>query len=149
MFVVTTPVSKLRDLLQEKDDKISELMNAPALRFIEKGGRTILGKVGQSGPWKGETFCRREDCLHFQGRYVLVQEEEDKVMAKVTGGPPKYTPPKGTSTSLPGCTTEGVNYSLECLTCRRMGTKRIYVGESSQSHYQRGRDHKRKVVQHF
>ena len=88
----------MRDLLQEKDDMVSELMNKPALRFVEKGGSTILDKVGQSDPWKGETFCQRENCLHCQGRYILAQEEEDKVMAKVSGGPPKSTPPKGPPT---------------------------------------------------
>ena len=79
-------------------------------------------------------------------------------MSKVTGGPPKSTPPKGTSSLLPGCTSEGINYSLECLTCRQLGTKRIYIGESSQSPYQCGKEHKKEVregvldhprVQHF
>ena len=40
--------------------------------------------------------------------------------------------------SIPSCTMEGVNYVLECWTCRREGTRRIYYGETSRSRYQRG-----------
>ena len=54
VFVPATPGSKLRDILQEKDNTISEIMGAPALKFVEKGGPTILDKVGQSDPWKGD-----------------------------------------------------------------------------------------------
>ena len=79
-------------------------------------------------------------------------------MVKVSGGSPKYAPPKGTSSSLPGCTSEGITYALECLSCRKKGTKRIYIGESSRSAYQRGMEHLKDVsegvldhpfVQHF
>ena len=145
----------MRDKLQESEDVISEMMGAPALKFVEKGGTTIYQKLGQSDPWKGDTFCQRDDCLHCQGRYILAEEEEDKVMS---GCSLKYAPPKGTSTSLPGCTSEGITYALECLSCRKKGTKRIYIGESSRSAYQRGKEHLKDVregvldhpmVQHF
>ena len=88
----------------------------------------------------------------------MAEEEEDKAMAKVLGEAPKYSPPKGTSTSLLGCTTEGVTYAVECLACRKKGIKRMYVGESSRSPYQRGVEHLKEVregvldhpmVQHF
>ena len=123
VFVPATRNSKLRDILQHNDDKISEMLNAPSLRFVEKGGRTVLDKLGQSDPWKAETFCNRQDCLHCEGWYIIAQEEEDKAMAKVSGGPPRSSPPKGTSVSLPGCTTEGITYSLDCLTLRQVGTR--------------------------
>ena len=38
VFVPGTPGTKLRDPLQDRDDKISEVMNSPALMFVEKGG---------------------------------------------------------------------------------------------------------------
>ena len=79
------------------------------------------------------------------GRYTLYEEEEDRAMAKVSGEAPKYSPPKGTSSSLPGCTTEGLTYVIECMTCRKRGIKRTYVGESSRSPYQRGKEHQREV----
>ena len=59
---------------------------------------------------------------------------------------------------MPGCTGEEVKYTLECQKCRSQGTKRAYIGESSKSSYQRGREHAREVregvldhpmVQHF
>ena len=31
--------------------------------------------------------------------------------------------------ALPSCTTEGVNYLLECVTFRRQGKRRTYHGE--------------------
>ena len=64
VFVPATPGSRLRDTLQKEDDNMSQALNAPSLRFMEKGGTTIQEKVGQSDPWKGDTFCQREDCLH-------------------------------------------------------------------------------------
>ena len=68
VFVPATPGSKLRDTLQKNDDNLSKALDAPSLRFVEKGGTTIQEKFGQSDPWKGDTFCQREDCLHCQGR---------------------------------------------------------------------------------
>ena len=35
--------------------------------------------------------------------------------------------------AIPSCTAEGMNYSLECVPCRKAGRKRIYLGESSVS----------------
>ena len=113
---------------------------------------------GHSDPWKAETFCQRTDCLHCQGRLTLAQEQEEKAMAKISGEKTECNPPKGTSSSLPGCTQEGITYTLECQTCRRKGIKRSYIGESSTSPYQRGKEHAKEVregmldhpmVQHF
>ena len=47
--------------------------------------------------------------------------------------------------SLPSCTTEGTNYCIECLTCRKEGRRRIYLGETSRSPYQRGTEHAKEV----
>ena len=79
-------------------------------------------------------------------------------MANVTREKARSNPPKGSSTSVPGCTSKGVNYTLKCVECRRVGVRRVYVGGSSRSPYQRGREHLREVkegvldhlmVQHF
>ena len=45
----------------------------------------------------------------------------------------------------PSCTGEGANYSIECLTCRKEGKRRIYFGETSRSPYQRGSEHQKEV----
>ena len=60
--------------------------------------------------------------------------------------------------SIPSCTSESVNYAIECYTCRKAGIRRIYYGETSRLPYQRGKEHLREVeegvishplVQHF
>ena len=43
--------------------------------------------------------------------------------------------------------TEGCNYVVECLTCRREGRKRRYYGETSRSPYQRGNEHSRDITE--
>ena len=43
------------------------------------------------------------------------------------------------------CTTEGINYVIECRTCRENGTKRRYYGESSRSAFQRGIEHNKEI----
>ena len=48
---------------------------------------------------------------------------------------------------LPGCTSEGCNYVIECLTCRREGRRRRYYGETSRSPHQRGNEHQRDIAQ--
>ena len=49
--------------------------------------------------------------------------------------------------SLHGCTSEGCNFVIECLTCRREGKRRRYYGETSRSPYQRGQEHSRDIAQ--
>ena len=56
VFVLATPGFKLRDLLHQRDETFSEVMNAPALRFVEKRGITIVDRVGQNYTWKTKTF---------------------------------------------------------------------------------------------
>ena len=113
VFVPATPGSKLRDILQRKDDELSEMLGIPGLKFVEKGGRMILDRIGLNDPWKTETFCQRTDCLHCQRRLTLAQEQEEKAMTKITGEQTDFNPPKGMSSLLPGCTQEGITY-----TCR-------------------------------
>ena len=102
----------MRDILQRRDDDLAEIIRELALRFVERGGSTILDKVGQNDPWRSETFCQRKDCLHCKGHQVLTQKEVEKAMAKVTGGTSRSNPPKGTSSLIPGCTVEGVTDTL-------------------------------------
>ena len=83
--------------------------------------------------------------MRCSGRVQLLREEEERTLAKVTGEEPASLPPDDCRTSLPGCKTEGINYVLECGTCRDRGLKRQYWGESSRSTYQRGREHCREI----
>ena len=53
--------------------------------------------------------------------------------------------PKKDIIALSRCTVEGVNYSLECLDCRRRGIRRQYLGETSRSGHQRFKEHMREI----
>ena len=83
MYGVYTGNPRVNFEEHEKDDIILEVMGSPALRFVEKGGETLMEKIGQSDPWKGETFYMRADCLHCKGRYIIAKEQEDKAAAKL------------------------------------------------------------------
>ena len=54
--------------------------------------------------------------------------------------------PQGRTKTLPICTRESVNYTLECISCKEQGKRRIYWGETSRSGSQRGAEHYREVV---
>ena len=47
--------------------------------------------------------------------------------------------------ALPSCTTEGVNYIVECKTCRKKGISTQYLDESSRSAYQNGIEHIKEI----
>ena len=96
-----------------------------------------------------EWSCPRKSCLPCQGQAILAAEKADEALAMVTGetdpGNVKFKWPRKDCRSIPGCTGEGVNYTLECLPCRKKGIKRWYFGETSRSPYQRGNEHVREI----
>ena len=85
--------------------------------------------VGRNNPWAKEWFCPRENCSPCQGRRLLALEEAEEttiLLDKSTGkGEVKKKRPED-KVALPSCTGEGVNYVLECYTCRRNGNRRMY-----------------------
>ena len=90
--------------------------------------------------------CGRQQCLPCQGRALLAQELEEIEMAEQDpGGPQKPRPGREDTKSLPKCTTESVGYHLECWGCRKEGRKAVYVGHTSRSPYQRGKEHQEEV----
>ena len=64
---------------------------------------------------------------------------------KEEGGIQVPKPSKEDTVSLHGCTSESINYTLECMSCRTEGKRRIYWGESARSAFQRGREHSRDI----
>ena len=62
------------------------------------------------------------------------------------GQPNPPRPGKEETKSLPKCTTEGVGYYNECWKCRLKGKMFRYVGESSRSAHQRGKEHMREIT---
>ena len=48
VFIPSTPKSALRIKLQEMDDFMVKAINSPAIRFVERGGPTLMDHVGRS-----------------------------------------------------------------------------------------------------
>lgn len=116
VFIPVTPDSALRNLLQEKDEVSCKTANSPVIRFVERGGPTVLDVVGRKNPW----------VMPKEGLCTLSWQR-----ANSTGG------------SIPSCISEGVNYTIECWTCRKEGVRRIYHGKTSRSPSKRGVEHLR------
>ena len=53
VFVPTTPNSNLRKLLQKADDQLCLSVNSPSVRFVERGGPTLMDTVGRNNPVQG------------------------------------------------------------------------------------------------
>ena len=47
---------------------------------------------------------------------------------------------------MPKCTTEGIGYYIECWQCRLLVKMFRYIGESSRSAHQRGKEHMREIT---
>ena len=143
VFIPYTKDSVVRRKMQEADNLIAEAKRTPGIRFVERcGGATIAELLGRSNPWAKMWECGRQQCLPCQGRALLAQEVEELEMAEQDPqSPPKPRPGREDTTSLPKCTTESVGYHLECWRCRKEGKKVVYVGETSRSPYQRGKEH--------
>ena len=47
-------------------------------------------------------------------------------MAKVIAEDIGVNLPKETTSMIPGCNREGINYSSECQTCRKIGVRKQY-----------------------
>ena len=142
IFVPYTKDSALRKRLQEVDDTIGEATNAPAVRFVERcGGGTIIELLGCSNPWARDWSCNRQGCLPCEGRLLVAGEEEQRPPPK-EGEPPRPKPSKEETASSPKCTNEGAGYVIECWLCRLEGKTFKYIGETSRSPFQRGKEHK-------
>ena len=58
-----------------------------------------------------------------RGRLHIGAEREEQAEARVTGEGDTKKRPKEDMVALAGCTVEGINYTLECLSCRRTGIR--------------------------
>ena len=75
VFVPFTTGSVLKNLLQKIDDCLTGSLGSPAVRFLERGGSTIVDLLGKSNPWAKEAACGREGCLPCWGRAWLYSEK--------------------------------------------------------------------------
>ena len=141
IFIPYTLESKMRKRLQEIDDSLGEATNSPAIRFVERcRGGTLVELLTSSNPWAKDWCCERLECLPCKSRLLLSGEEEIRPLPQ-PGEVPRPKPSREETRSYPKCTNEGVGYLLECWTCRLKGKAARYVGESSRSAFQRGKEH--------
>ena len=133
IFIPYTKDSALRKKMQEADDRIGEVTNVPAVRFVERcGGGTIIELLGSSNPWAKDWSCNRKGCLPCEGRLLLAGEEEMRPVPK-EGELPRPKPAREETVSSPKCTNEGAGYMIECWPCRLEGKTFKYIGETSRS----------------
>ena len=145
IFIPYTKESRLRKQLQELDDTIGEATNSPGVRFVERcGGSNLIDILTSSNPWAKEWSCGRKNCLPCHSRQMLAGELEERPLPEL-GKPELPRPSKEDTFTFPKCTTEGAGYSLECWECRLIGKKYMYIGETSRSPYQRGKEHENDV----
>ena len=103
-----------------------------------------MGLLSRSNPWIKEWSCERKECLPCKSRYMISCEETERPPPS-PGDPPLPRPSKDQIKASPKCTSEGIGYIIECWPCRLEGKTFSYVGESSRSSYQRGREHTQEV----
>ena len=114
-------------ICQDSEDQVARLMNTPTVRIVERAGVKLIQEVGNNNPWSREWSCTRRTCLPCQGQAILGAEEEEAALKMADGDQEDQRTarwPREDIRSLPGCTSEGCNYVLECLQCRKDGIKR-------------------------
>ena len=125
VFVPSTDKSKLKEILQKADDQMTKILNTPAVKFVERGGTTIIEDLGRTNPWSQDWFCPRKECAPCNGRLFLAQEEKEETLARVgKEGKSKSSTSRKDKMAKPSCTAEGINYVIECVACRKEGRKR-------------------------
>ena len=145
VFIPYTRESVVKKRLQEIDNLMGEATEYPAVTFVERcGGSTISDLLGRANPWANLWECGRSRCLPCQGRALLAQEQEEREIQR-KGEVLLPKPGKDMTTAIPKCTSESVRYAMECWDCRKGGKKFMYIGETSRSAYQRGREHQEEV----
>ena len=113
LFVPQTPGGTLAAKLRQAEAELQKLCGGK-VKIVERGGTTMRQLLHQTNPWS-EEFCGREGCLPCD--------------SKEEGKPSK-------------CRKRNVVYRTSCTTCKKKGGKeRIYIGESSRSSFERGKEH--------
>ena len=113
-----TPQSALARRIQKEEDKISKALKLPRVKIVERGGKTLMDMLARPNPWASQP-CGREGC------WVCKTEEGQKSSGK--------------------CNKEGIVYRIQCMTCKELGVTADYIGESSRSAYQQGKEHARDI----
>ena len=133
-----TTGSNLCSLLQESEDKFSQLTNTRKVRIIEKGGTKLVHALSRKDSNQNDRICNRPECQNCKSRMIIKQMiTSQKEMGVNTSQLEKKWK------SVANCRRENVVYQIDCLTCLQQPnpTTSTYTGESGRSPYQRMREH--------
>ena len=114
LFVPRTKGGVLATRLREAEEKLAEITGYK-VKVVERGGKMIVRCLHKANPWDGQD-CDREDCL---------------LCASQVGG----------EDTKQSCKKRNIVYATICQECHHEGKVVKYVGESSRSAYERGREH--------
>ena len=128
--------SKLLQVMQNAENDYSQATGCKRVRVVEGGGDKLVNTLGRNNPWSSKLYCSDSDCQPCKTRKWL--REQQKEAKKGNTQLPKFLLKQGSGM----CRREGINYSLQCITCLSNGVDSQYKGESSRSGRQRMKEHR-------
>ena len=54
VFVPPIKDSELKRRLQDVDNVLKQVLDCPGIRFIERGGTTVMGELGRTNLWSNK-----------------------------------------------------------------------------------------------
>ena len=135
LMIPFTAGSTLLKAMQKAEDEYCSATQCKRIRVIERGGSKLVHLLGRNDPWASQKTCRDPACVTCTSRTWLKEKAKEARKRK------EELPPGLLRSGSHACRREGVNYSLQCLTCLSIGCRTLYRGESSRSSRQRHGEH--------
>ena len=123
--------------MQKAEDNYCLATGAKRIRMIERGGSRLLDLLGRNDPWAQQRTCGDVNCVTCLSRTWIKEKTKEAKKRK------EEVPPGMLKAGSHQCRHEGLNYSLQCLTCLSGGFKTTYKGEAGRSARQRHGEHLR------
>ena len=140
LMVPYTPGSSLQKLIQSAEDTFSKTVGCRKVRVIERGGAKLVDLLGRNDPWASQSRCDDEQCQPCASRMWLKEQMKEARKEKTQLPAILET---GTSAQ---CRREGMNYTLQCMTCLHLDIKTTYRGEGARSARERQGEHARDLA---
>ena len=134
-MVPYTQGSSLQKVIQAAENNFNTTVGCKPVRVIERGGAKLIHLLGRNDPWSAQSRCSDVKCPPCNSRFWL--KEQTKLARQEKSELPKDLETK----TSPLCRREGMNYTLQCLSCLNQGLKTLYRGEGSRSARQRHLEH--------
>ena len=135
LMVPFTAGSALQKMIQREEDTYSKTVKANRVRVVERGGDMLSHLLCRNDPWAARRFCYDKSCVTCKSRLWLQEQTKAALKAK------EKLPDELEKTTVSQCRREGINYTIQCLTCIPLGLKTLYRGEGARSARQRQGEH--------